>query len=300
MDQSIVFEGVSHIYNKETPFSFHALNDISVSIPDGQITAIIGHTGSGKSTFIQHLNGLIRPTQGAVHLFGETFTADSKHKSLKWLRQKVGVVFQFPESQLFEETVLKDVMFGPLNFGRTEEEARAIALEKLQLVGLPEEVYERSPFELSGGQMRRVAIAGVLAQNPEVLVLDEPTAGLDPYGHHQMMEMFMRLQKDQNLTVIMVSHQMDDVAEYADYIIVFEKGEIVQTGSTREIFNQPEWLKAKQLELPHAATFVQKVEEVLARDILQSENVPITVEEVAQILVAEKARLMQAKEDAHV
>ena len=221
MDQSIIFENVSHVYNQGTPFATHALKDVTVSIPDNQITAVIGHTGSGKSTFIQHLNALVRPTQGSLYLFGEKFTADSKHESLKWLRKKVGVVFQFPESQLFEETVLKDVMFGPMNFGLTEEEAKAVALEKLQLVGLPESVYERSPFELSGGQMRRVAIAGVLAQKPEVLVLDEPTAGLDPYGHHQMMDMFMHLQKQEQLTVIMVSHQMDDVAEYADHIIVF-------------------------------------------------------------------------------
>lgn len=298
MDQSIIFENVSHVYNQGTPFATHALKDVTVSIPDNQITAVIGHTGSGKSTFIQHLNALVRPTQGSLYLFGEKFTADSKHESLKWLRKKVGVVFQFPESQLFEETVLKDVMFGPMNFGLTEEEAKAVALEKLQLVGLPESVYERSPFELSGGQMRRVAIAGVLAQNPEVLVLDEPTAGLDPYGHHQMMDMFMRLQKQEQLTVIMVSHQMDDVAEYADHIIVFEHGEIVKTGTTRDIFNEPELLESKQLDLPHAASFVQKVEDALNRDIMSSNDVPITVEEVAQLLIAEKERLV--KGETHV
>lgn len=298
MDQSIIFENVSHVYNQGTPFATHALKDVTVSIPDNQITAVIGHTGSGKSTFIQHLNALVRPTQGSLYLFGEKFTADSKHESLKWLRKKVGVVFQFPESQLFEETVLKDVMFGPMNFGLTEEEAKAVALEKLQLVGLPESVYERSPFELSGGQMRRVAIAGVLAQNPEVLVLDEPTAGLDPYGHHQMMDMFMRLQNQEQLTVIMVSHQMDDVAEYADHIIVFEHGEIVKTGTTRDIFNEPELLESKQLDLPHAASFVQKVEDALNRDIMSSNDVPITVEEVAQLLIAEKERLV--KGETHV
>lgn len=298
MDQSIIFENVSHVYNQGTPFATHALKDVTVSIPDNQITAVIGHTGSGKSTFIQHLNALVRPTQGSLYLFGEKFTADSKHESLKWLRKKMGVVFQFPESQLFEETVLKDVMFGPMNFGLTEEEAKAVALEKLQLVGLPESVYERSPFELSGGQMRRVAIAGVLAQNPEVLVLDEPTAGLDPYGHHQMMDMFMRLQKQEQLTVIMVSHQMDDVAEYADHIIVFEHGEIVKTGTTRDIFNEPELLESKQLDLPHAASFVQKVEDALGRDIMSSNDVPITVEEVAQLLIAEKERLV--KGETHV
>lgn len=298
MDQSIIFENVSHVYNQGTPFATHALKDVTVSIPDNQITAVIGHTGSGKSTFIQHLNALVRPTQGSLYLFGEKFTADSKHESLKWLRKKVGVVFQFPESQLFEETVLKDVMFGPMNFGLTEEEAKAVALEKLQLVGLPESVYERSPFELSGGQMRRVAIAGVLAQKPEVLVLDEPTAGLDPYGHHQMMDMFMRLQKQEQLTVIMVSHQMDDVAEYADHIIVFEHGEIVKTGTTRDIFNEPELLESKQLDLPHAASFVQKVEDALGRDIMSSNDVPITVEGVAQLLIAEKERLV--KGETHV
>ncbi len=296
MAESIVFDNVSHVYNQGTPFAFHALKDVNVTIPEHQITAIVGHTGSGKSTFIQHLNALMRPTHGKVHLFGETITADSKHDSLKWLRKKVGMVFQFPESQLFEETVLKDVMFGPLNFGMDEEQAERIAREKLHLVGLKPELYERSPFELSGGQMRRVAIAGVLAQEPEVLVLDEPTAGLDPYGHDQMMRMFVELQKQQQLTVIMVSHQMDDVAAYADHVMVFEKGEMVKMGTTREIFNHPEWLQEKQLELPHAATFIQKLETALGRTILDSEAIPLTVEEVGHLLLHEKQQIEENKE----
>ncbi|MBG9981574.1 energy-coupling factor transporter ATPase [Aerococcaceae bacterium DSM 111020] len=291
MAESIVFDNVSHVYNQGTPFAFHALKDVTVSIPERQITAIVGHTGSGKSTFIQHLNALMRPTHGKIHLFGETITADSKHDSLKWLRKKVGMVFQFPESQLFEETVLKDVMFGPLNFGMNEEQAEQIAREKLRLVGLAPEFYERSPFELSGGQMRRVAIAGVLAQEPEVLVLDEPTAGLDPYGHDQMMRMFVDLQKQQQLTVIMVSHQMDDVAAYADHVMVFERGEKVKMGTTRDIFNHSQWLKDKQLELPHAATFIQKLETALGRSISNAEAIPLTVEEVGQLLIREKQRI---------
>lgn len=296
MDPSIRFDNVSYTYQPGTPFSFQALKDISVSIPQGKVTAIIGHTGSGKSTFIQHLNLLLRPTEGTLHLFGETFTDESKHGSLKWLRQKVGVVFQFPEAQLFEETVLKDVMFGPLNFGVPEEEAEAVAREKLRLVGLQEEVYERSPFDLSGGQMRRVAIAGVLAQNPEVLVLDEPTAGLDPKGQKQMLEMFMTLQKDEQLTVIMVTHQMEDVAHYADHVIVFEKGEIARKGTPAEIFKEADWLRSKQLGLPEAIRFMEKVDQALDRPLELSDEMPLTAEGVADVLVQHLKEPMEVEE----
>lgn len=263
MADYIVFDQVDFYYNYKTPFEKQALINVNASIPRNKVTAIIGHTGSGKSTLIQHLNVLNRPSNGTVTIDGEIVTAESKNKNLKPLRKKVGVVFQFPEAQLFEETVLKDVMFGPKNFGATDEEAEAIAREKLGLVGIPSHLFEHSPFDLSGGQMRRVAIAGVLALNPQVLVLDEPTAGLDPLGHDQMMELFMDLHRHENITLVMVTHQMEDVAKYADYVIAMDRGTVAKTGSPLEIFAEYQWLQDKQLTLPHAMDFYLKVERAL-------------------------------------
>ena len=219
---SIQAKKLNYTYQIGTPLEHVALKDVSINIEDGSYTAIVGHTGSGKSTLLQHLNGLLKPTSGEISINGYTIDNTTKNKELGKLRKEVGFVFQFPEAQLFEETVLKDIAFAPKNFGKSEDEAEKIAREKAKLVALPEEVLEKSPFELSGGQMRRVAIAGILAMEPKVLVLDEPTAGLDPEGRHQMMEMFNRLHKDENLTIILVTHQMNDVAEYADNVIVLE------------------------------------------------------------------------------
>lgn len=292
MDQPIIFKQVGHTYSAGTPFEFRAMHDVDVTIPVGKVTAIIGHTGSGKSTLIQHLNMLLRPTEGTIELDNFTVTKDSEHGSLKPLRKKVGVVFQFPESQLFEETVLKDVMFGPLNFKVSEEEAERIAREKLALVGLPEYLYERSPFDLSGGQMRRVAIAGVLALEPEVLVLDEPTAGLDPLGHKNMMEMFMNLHRQDGITLVMVTHQMDDVADYADYVVVMEGGTVVKKGSPQEIFADSQWLEAKQLDLPRATGFLEDI--VKANPTLdRSITTVLSVADLADQLVAMKAAQVQ-------
>ena len=289
MANQIIFDQVSYTYNPNTPFAVDVLNNVNLTIPENKVTAIVGHTGSGKSTLIQHLNVLLRPTTGTLTVAGEKVTATSEHATLKPLRKKVGVVFQFPEAQLFEESVIKDVMFGPLNFDISEEEAMRIAKEKLALVGIPEHLYERSPFDLSGGQMRRVAIAGVLALEPEVLVLDEPTAGLDPLGHKSMMEMFIDLQQTTNITLVLVTHQMDDVAKYADNVIVMEKGTMVKNGTPAEVFADASWLDQKQLSLPQAMSFMAKIDSQLDVAMPTTEKPPLTVDELADYLLKIKA-----------
>lgn len=288
MANQIIFDQVNFTYSPNTPFAVDVLHNVNLSIPENKVTAIVGHTGSGKSTLIQHLNVLLRPTSGSVTIAGETITPTSQHGSLKPLRKKVGVVFQFPEAQLFEETVLKDVMFGPMNFDISTKEAERIAREKLTLVGIAEHLFERSPFDLSGGQMRRVAIAGVLALEPEVLVLDEPTAGLDPLGHINMLEMFMELKRKSNLTLVLVTHQMDDVARYADNIIVMEQGTMVKSGTPAEVFASAEWLDEKQLSLPQAMSFLDKIYHQLNLPIPNDSKPPLTVDELADHLVALK------------
>lgn len=289
MANQIIFDQVSFTYNPNTPFAVDVLHNVNLAIPENKVTAIVGHTGSGKSTLIQHLNVLLRPTSGSVTVVGEKVTATSEHKTLKPLRKKVGVVFQFPEAQLFEETVLKDVMFGPLNFNISEDEAMRIAKEKLELVGIPEFLYERSPFDLSGGQMRRVAIAGVLALEPEVLVLDEPTAGLDPLGHKNMMEMFINLQNTMNITLVLVTHQMDDVAKYADNVIVMEKGTMIKNGSPAQVFEDANWLDDKQLSLPQAMAFKTRITQHTHLSLPETSEPPLTVEELADYLINIKA-----------
>ena len=219
----ISLKNVYYTYQEGSPFEGQALSDISLEIKDGSYTAIIGHTGSGKSTLLQLLNGLLRPTKGTIQF--EDFVLDnhSEPKEMKYLRKKVGLVFQFPESQLFAETVLEDVAFGPQNFGVSKEEAEQRAIESLKLVGLPEEFHGQNPFDLSGGQMRRVAIAGILAMQPDILVLDEPTAGLDPQGRKELMSLFKELHLS-GMTIVLVTHLMDDVADYATAVNVMEKG----------------------------------------------------------------------------
>lgn len=300
MDNPIVFNNVDHIYNAGSPFAVSALKNVNLSIPKGKITAIIGHTGSGKSTLIQHLNVLLRPTHGTVKINDVEITADSKNKNLKALRKQVSVVFQFPESQLFEETVLKDVMFGPLNFGVSKEEAERIAREKLSLVGLPENLYDRSPFDLSGGQMRRVAIAGVLALEPSVLVLDEPTAGLDPAGQKYMLEMFVNLHRQQNLTLVLVTHQMEDVSLYADNVIVMENGTVVKTGEPLEIFKDEDKLETLQLSLPHSLQFFKDIDTQLDTTYIK-ETQPITVDQLAdEIVKIKQSRTLKSEVSQNV
>lgn len=260
MAMEIKFNNVSFVYQPGTPYESQGLNEVTFTIPDQSYTAIIGHTGSGKSTILQHLNGLLQPTSGTVTVGDVVIDQSTDHKVLRQIRQKVGLVFQFPEAQLFEETVIKDVAFGPKNFGVSETEAINIAKEKLELVGLNEDLYEKSPFELSGGQMRRVAIAGVLAMNPEVLVLDEPTAGLDPIGRMEMMRLFDQLHA-MGMTIVLVTHQMDDVANFANHVIVMEHGAMINETTPRALFSEADWLYQHHLTLPKVAQFYQKLQQ---------------------------------------
>ena len=280
----IRFKQVGFAYQAGTPFEMRALHDVSFSVKDGSYVAIIGHTGSGKSTILQHLNALLKPTEGLVELGDKTIDSTTGNKDLKPLRKKVGIVFQFPEAQLFEETVEKDIAFGPKNFGVSEEEALKIAAEVVKTVGLPEEVLKKSPFDLSGGQMRRVAIAGVLAMKPEVLVLDEPTAGLDPKGRLEMMEMFYKLNKEQNMTIVLVTHQMNDVSDYADHVIVIEAGNVVKEGSPKEVFSDASWLLEKQLGVPTTLAFVEKLKE----KGWSTDKMPLTLDELADAILEER------------
>ena len=257
----IKIKGLEHRYMTGTPFERVAIKDINLEFRKGTYTAIIGHTGSGKSTLIQHLNGLLKPTKGTVSIGNVTITADKKTKELKKLRQRVGLVFQYPEHQLFEETVEKDICFGPMNFGLPLEKAKRRAKELISLVGLSEDFLTRSPFELSGGQMRRVAIAGVLAMNPSVLILDEPTAGLDPRGRREIMELFYKLHKEKGISIILVTHHMNDAARYADRIIVMNHGTILLEGDRNTIFKDPEMLQAIGLDVPESIHLLRKLSE---------------------------------------
>ncbi len=257
---AIKLEQLGFCYQKNSPFEKRALEDVTVSFEDGSYTAIVGHTGSGKSTLLQHLNALLLPTEGKITIFDREILAGEKQKKLKNIRKKVGIVFQFPEAQLFEETVQKDICFGPLNFGVPLEEAEKRAREVIHEVGLTEDILERSPFELSGGQMRRVAIAGVLAMEPEVLVLDEPTAGLDPSGRREIMEMFYELHERKNLTTVLVTHSMEDAAQYAEKIVLMKEGTVDQIGTPREIFQESERLSELGLLVPEVVRFQRDFE----------------------------------------
>lgn len=275
----IILDNVSYTYQEGTPFASAALSDVSLSIEDGSYTAIIGHTGSGKSTILQLLNGLLVPTEGSVRVFDTLITSTSVNKQIRQIRKQVGLVFQFAENQIFEETVLKDVAFGPQNFGVSVEEAEAIAREKLALVGIDESLFERSPFELSGGQMRRVAIAGILAMEPSILVLDEPTAGLDPIGRKELMALFKKLHQD-GITIVLVTHLMDDVAEFADQVYVMEKGKLVKGGKPSIVFQNVEFMEKIQLGVPKITRFAQR----LVDRGISFEQLPITIEEFKEFI----------------
>ncbi|PIC64999.1 energy-coupling factor ABC transporter ATP-binding protein [Sporosarcina sp. P13] len=261
----ISLQQVGYLYAKDSPFEKRALQDVTAIIPSGSYTSIIGHTGSGKSTLLLHLNGLLKPSEGVVKIGDTIITAQTKGKQMKEARQQVGIVFQFPEHQLFEETVEKDIMFGPINFGVSKEIARERAHELVKLLGLPEDVLQKSPFELSGGQMRRVAIAGVLAFKPSVLVLDEPTAGLDPRGRKEIMELFHQLHEQENLTTILVTHSMEDAARYSDRIVVMHGGTAVMEGTPEEIFNQEELLRSYRLSIPRSVRFQRTIEKMIGQ-----------------------------------
>ncbi|CAM4294518.1 energy-coupling factor transporter ATPase [Streptococcus penaeicida] len=276
---AINFQDVSFTYQEGTPFEGRALFDVNLDIEDGSYTAFIGHTGSGKSTIMQLLNGLLVPTTGRVIVDGKIITSQSKNKDIKQIRKEVGLVFQFPESQLFEETVLKDVAFGPQNFGVSKDNAERIAREKLALVGIAEDLFEKNPFELSGGQMRRVAIAGILAMEPKVLVLDEPTAGLDPKGRRELMSLFKKLH-DSGMTIVLVTHLMDDVANFATKVYVLEKGKIILSGIPKDIFQNVELLESKQLGVPKITQFAYQ----LALKGKKFPSFPITLDELREEL----------------
>ena len=275
----IALENVSFTYQEGTPLASTALSDVSLTIEDGSYTALIGHTGSGKSTILQLLNGLLVPSQGSVRVFDTFITSASKNKDIRQIRKQVGLVFQFAENQIFEETVLKDVAFGPQNFGVSEEDAEQIAREKLALVGIDESLFDRSPFELSGGQMRRVAIAGILAMEPAILVLDEPTAGLDPLGRKELMNLFKKLHQS-GMTIVLVTHLMDDVAEYANQVYVMEKGRLVKGGKPSDIFQDVVFMEEVQLGVPKITAFCKR----LADRGVSFKRLPIKIEEFKESL----------------
>ena len=278
---AIEFKHVSYTYQAGTPFEQQALDDISVKIKDGSFTALVGHTGSGKSTFIQHLNGLLKPIAGEIQINDQLITPQTKNKELDDLRHQVGILFQFSENQLFEETVLKDIAFAPKNFGKNESEAENLARAKAKLVGIDDQLLERSPFELSGGQMRRVALAGILAMEPQILVLDEPLIGLDPVGKRETMGIFKQLHENEKMTILIVTHNMDDVADYADQVIALERGKLIAAQSKQKFFSDPQWLYQHHLGLPRAAEFAAQ----LMQKGMQWDGLPLNVDELARQLV---------------
>ena len=281
---SIKLEHVNYIYGQGTAYEKQALKDINLEIPHGQFVGVIGHTGSGKSTLIQHLNGLMKATSGVVSFNGENIYAEKYN--LKALRSQVGLVFQYPEHQLFEIDVMSDVCFGPKNQGCSEEECKQRAMEALQLVGLKEEFYHNSPFDLSGGQKRRVAIAGVLAMKPKVLILDEPTAGLDPKGRDEILDQIAYLHKSCDMTVILVSHSMEDIAKYVDRIIVMNRGSMLFDDVPKKVFEHYQELEQVGLSAPQVTYIMHELRE-------KGLEVPVnitTIEEATDAIVAALAK----------
>ncbi len=277
---AIILDKINYVYGAGTAYEKHALKDINLQIPDGQFIGLIGHTGSGKSTLIQHLNGLVKATSGTVYYNGRDIYDSDFNK--KELRSKVGLVFQYPEHQLFETTVLQDVKFGPKNLGLEPLEIDLRSYEALKMVGIGEDLLEASPFELSGGQKRRVAIAGVLAMKPEVLILDEPTAGLDPMGRDEILDQIAKIQKEEKITVILVSHSMEDVAKYVDRIIVMNQGSIAFDDTPRKVFTHYTELEKMGLAAPQV-TYVMND---LKKSGLTVDTTPTTVEEAVKEIYA--------------
>ncbi|MBS7354201.1 MAG: energy-coupling factor transporter ATPase [Solobacterium sp.] len=258
---AISFQKITYIYDAGMPYAHAAINDIDLELEEGKITAIIGETGSGKSTLVQHLNALLLPNKGRLVILDHEIESDKKNRGLKSLRKDVGLVFQFSEYQLFEETILKDVAFGPKNFGDDEETALNKAKKALKLVGIPESYYERSPLELSGGQKRRVAIAGIIAIEPKILVLDEPTAGLDPAGAMEMINLFISLNKNMGTTIIIVSHDNEVVYNYADNVVLMADGSVRYSGDTLSLFNNDELVKQFNLLEPRLVKLKRELRE---------------------------------------
>ena len=255
----IILDKINYCYSQGTAYQIQALKDINLKIDDGQFIGIIGHTGSGKSTLIQHLNGLIRATSGTIYFNGEDIYADDYN--MKDLRSQVGLVFQYPEHQLFETTIFEDVCFGPKNQGLDKKTVELRAFEALHNVGFPDELYDQSPFDLSGGQKRRVAIAGVLAMKPQVLILDEPTAGLDPAGRDEILNLIAKMHKELGITVILVSHSMEDVAKYVERILVMNSGEVMYDGTPKDVFHHYKELEAVGLAAPQVTYLMHELKE---------------------------------------
>ena len=280
------FEKVDFEYSPGTPFAFQALKNIDLELAEGKMTAIIGATGSGKTTLVQHLNALLLPSKGTVNVLDFEINAGKKFTEVKKLRHQVGLVFQFAEYQLFEETILKDVCFGPLNFGVEEKEAETIARRCLKTVGIDPADYEKSPLELSGGQKRRVAIAGILAMRPKVLVLDEPTAGLDPQGAQTMMELFRKINKEEGITVLIVTHNMEHVLEFCDEVVVLEKGELLMQTDIRTFFENYEYMEKANINPPAIIRF----KELLRKNGLEISSDVLDIEALASAIAGRRVR----------
>ena len=280
------FEKVDFEYSPGTPFAFQALKNINLELAEGKMTAIIGATGSGKTTLVQHLNALLLPTKGTVNVLDYQIKAGQKFTKVKELRHQVGLVFQFAEYQLFEETLIKDVCFGPLNFGVEEKEAETIARRCLKTVGIDEADFEKSPLELSGGQKRRVAIAGILAMRPKVLVLDEPTAGLDPKGAQTMMELFRKINKEEGITVLIVTHNMEHVLEYCDEVVVLEKGQLLMQTDIRTFFENYEYMEKANINPPAIIRF----KDLLRKNGLEIGSEVLDVEALAKAIAGRRVK----------
>lgn len=282
MVMQIILDRVSTDYVLGPIRSPLVLQSVDLVVNPGSLTAVVGHTGAGKSSLLKVMNGLLLPTEGTVTVGDTTINAEKNKKALKMVRKKVGMVFQFPESQLFAETVEQDICFGPLNFGKTIEEAKEIAKDILKQVGLAEEILSKSPFSLSGGQKRRVAIAGILAMQPDILLLDEPGAGLDPKGKKEILSLIKSWHYERGLTTLLVTHDMNDVARYAEDVIVMEKGKIVIHDKTRRVFTNTSQLEKLHLDLPDARRFQLEIEEKLG---IKLPKVCLTTEELADVLI---------------
>lgn len=282
MDSKIIeFNKVNYQYQNNTPLASKALHNLSFKIKKNDYVAIVGHTGSGKSTMIQILNGLLLPTSGTVKVLNYTIDNQIKNEDLYQLRKHIGIVFQFAESQLFAETVLEDVSFAPINFGLSKDEANTKAIRALEQVGISEDIYLKSPFELSGGQKRRVAIAGVIAMDPQILILDEPTIGLDPKGRVEIMELIEKLHK-KGTTIILVTHSMDDVFQYATDVIALDKGKLVKQANKYDFFSDEEWLFKHHLKLPKIIEFTNKLKKLnlISKDI-SDPSIKLLAKEIA-------------------
>lgn len=279
----IHFHNVEFKYSKKA--SKNILSNINIQIQkNDEFVMIVGHTGSGKSTLVQHMNALLLPTKGHIDIYDKTVKPKSKLK-LKLVRSKIGLVFQFPEYQLFEDTVIKDIEFGPKNFGKSKEEARNLAKKASEQIEVPEEMFEKSPFNLSGGQMRRVAIAGILASEPEILILDEPTVGLDPKGKDNLMNLLVNLQKETHKSIVMITHDMNAVARYSKRVIVMNKGDVVLDGTPQELFNNEELLEKHNLSLPECGKYAKVLKE---KGLIDYKDIPLTKEELLKIITKEE------------